>query len=254
MPYHLATAPYSIITDLPTDDSNGNRTRVTAVKGRCLNRLTMEPDERLHVALTNDIIPYLAAFGKGKNNMTGYFFILEYAIILIMSQKRTAWRIAKMLHTFIKHMEENGWQVALYENRNDYLSNIITARYTNIPEQWLEFIKTVKCMMNAEETVWFLCANDFEPQCDDAFQWNEWEKISLTSAAGDTEWEARIKAFWENHLPIIMSVKGCYSYYAISMKDGSVVRGAEPEFEECEVIAPSFIAFTEKLSKGELQL
>ncbi len=24
-------------------DSNGNRTRVTAVKGRCLNRLTMEP-------------------------------------------------------------------------------------------------------------------------------------------------------------------------------------------------------------------
>ena len=65
MPYHLATAPYSIITDLPTDDSNGNRTRVTAVKGRCLNRLTMEPDERLHVALTNDIIPYLQAFDKG---------------------------------------------------------------------------------------------------------------------------------------------------------------------------------------------
>ena len=74
MPYHLATAPYSIITDPLTDDSNGNRTRVTAVKGRCLNRLTMEPDERLHVALTNAIIPYLAAFGKGKNNVTGIFF------------------------------------------------------------------------------------------------------------------------------------------------------------------------------------
>ena len=25
------------------DDSDGNRTRVTAVKGRCLNRLTTEP-------------------------------------------------------------------------------------------------------------------------------------------------------------------------------------------------------------------
>ena len=34
MPYHLAMAP---------DDSDGNRTRVTAVKGRCLNRLTTEP-------------------------------------------------------------------------------------------------------------------------------------------------------------------------------------------------------------------
>ena len=27
------------------NDSNGNRTRVTAVKGRCLNRLTMEPKD-----------------------------------------------------------------------------------------------------------------------------------------------------------------------------------------------------------------
>ena len=34
MPYHLAMAPY---------DSDGNRTRVTAVKGRCLDRLTTEP-------------------------------------------------------------------------------------------------------------------------------------------------------------------------------------------------------------------
>ena len=28
---------------MSSNDSNGNRTRVTAVKGRCLNRLTMEP-------------------------------------------------------------------------------------------------------------------------------------------------------------------------------------------------------------------
>ena len=41
-PYHLATAPY-LIDSPKTNDSNGNRTRVTAVKGRCLNRLTMEP-------------------------------------------------------------------------------------------------------------------------------------------------------------------------------------------------------------------
>ena len=34
---NLSTDIYNI------NDSNGNRTRVTAVKGRCLNRLTMEP-------------------------------------------------------------------------------------------------------------------------------------------------------------------------------------------------------------------
>ena len=45
----LTMEPYAFVffdpfgTDLWSDDSNGNRTRVTAVKGRCLNRLTMEP-------------------------------------------------------------------------------------------------------------------------------------------------------------------------------------------------------------------
>ena len=34
------------------NDSNGNRTRVTAVKGRCLNRLTMEPK---HIAVSTAI-------------------------------------------------------------------------------------------------------------------------------------------------------------------------------------------------------
>ena len=44
-PYHLATAPYFVVSP-KTNDSNGNRTRVTAVKGRCLNRLTMEPKKK----------------------------------------------------------------------------------------------------------------------------------------------------------------------------------------------------------------
>ena len=51
MPYHLAMAPYIIYythifvkyASIFLSDSYGNRTRVTAVKGRCLNRLTKEP-------------------------------------------------------------------------------------------------------------------------------------------------------------------------------------------------------------------
>lgn len=157
-----------------------------------------------------------------------------------------------MINTFVKYMKENGWEVELYEEPNMHLSNSITTRYTNIPKEWLEFIKTVKSMMNAEETVWFLCADDYEMQSEDAFQWNEWERISLESAMGDNEWESRIRAFWDEHLPIIMSVKGGYSYYAVSMKDGMVVRGAEPEFEECEAVAASFTEFAEKVIKGKL--
>ena len=35
--------PLGYVAVFNLNDSNGNRTRVTAVKGRCLNRLTMEP-------------------------------------------------------------------------------------------------------------------------------------------------------------------------------------------------------------------
>ena len=36
--------PLGYVAIFNFNDSNGNRTRVTAVKGRCLNRLTMEPN------------------------------------------------------------------------------------------------------------------------------------------------------------------------------------------------------------------
>ena len=40
------------------NDSNGNRTRVTAVKGRCLNRLTMEPNlwKKRQLLFTNKLV------------------------------------------------------------------------------------------------------------------------------------------------------------------------------------------------------
>ncbi len=43
------------------NDSNGNRTRVTAVKGRCLNRLTMEP---FAVRLTSSASLFIASYEK----------------------------------------------------------------------------------------------------------------------------------------------------------------------------------------------
>ena len=40
-----------------TSDSDGNRTRVTAVKGRCLNRLTMEPGSFTNTLLQSKKTP-----------------------------------------------------------------------------------------------------------------------------------------------------------------------------------------------------
>ena len=110
--------------------------------------------------------------------------------------------------------------------------------------------------MSPGETTWFLCLDDFERQDEDSFRWNEWELISLQAAIDDqdTEWQSSIKAFWDNHLPICLSVKGGYGYYAIRLSDGAVVHGTEPEFEETREAAPSFGQFLEMICNGALVL
>ena len=157
-----------------------------------------------------------------------------------------------MIDTFLACMKEKGWVIELYETKRDYLPEEIVNRYKNIPAPWREFIGTVKEMMCPDETEWFLCVDDFDWRVHTAWQWNEWELISLKSADGDDEWKNRIIDFWNTHLPIFLSVKDGYAYYAISMKDGSIVQGAEPEFEECELVAVSFTDFLEKLMTGNL--
>ena len=97
MPYHLATAPYSIITDLPTDDSNGNRTRVTAVKGRCLNRLTMEPSF-LNCPTSNLNTRYNIMFRPVWQEKNDYFLSLFSYLLFV---QRFILQSVKFRHTFI---------------------------------------------------------------------------------------------------------------------------------------------------------
>ncbi|EHT9927417.1 SMI1/KNR4 family protein, partial [Listeria monocytogenes] len=54
------------------------------------------------------------------------------------------------------------------------------------------------------------------------------------------------------HLPIMMSVGGCYEYYAIALNDENVVHGSEPEFEESLVVADSFADFLLEIVTGEM--
>ncbi|HAA6491845.1 TPA_asm: hypothetical protein GGA09_01575 [Listeria monocytogenes] len=52
----------------------------------------------------------------------------------------------------------------------------------------------------------------------------------------------------------MMSVGGGYEYYAISLIDGNVVHGSEPEFEESLVVADSFADFLLKIVAGEIAI
>lgn len=161
------------------------------------------------------------------------------------------WRIE---NDFLAYMREHEWNVEVNEKQICCLPEPMKSRYNGYPESWLRFISIVKSMVRKDERVWFLCAEDYDIQGEKAWQWNEWELLSLDAAGVDAAWKAEIEKFWNGHLPIVMSLEDGYAYYAINMKDGSVVHGSEPEFEECETVADSFEDFIEKVIGNKIQL
>ena len=91
------------------NDSNGNRTRVTAVKGRCLNRLTMEPYIQFG---TTNFCPIkknspsrARTYNNSVNSRVLYHWAIEdyfdcFAIIKVCTFK-TSYRLLDFLSSFI---------------------------------------------------------------------------------------------------------------------------------------------------------
>lgn len=159
-----------------------------------------------------------------------------------------------MIDKFLDCMKNRGWTVETNKEQKFCLSEPMKSRYTGYPESWVEFVSTVKSMIRGDEEVWFLCSEDYDVQGDKAWQWNEWELLSLEAAGNDAAWKDEIRKFWDGHLPVFLSLESGYAYYAISIKEGSIVYGSEPEFEECKIVADSFEDFMKKIIRGELQL
>ena len=103
------------IYDFHHNDSNGNRTRVTAVKGRCLNRLTMEPNFRFRIlcpkffstkilGLTSIIFRYIIFSAKflwnfGLTPRVG----LEPTTTRLTAERSTDWAIEEYMITHIEN-------------------------------------------------------------------------------------------------------------------------------------------------------
>ena len=159
-----------------------------------------------------------------------------------------------MIEEFLAYMRDGGWDIVMNEKQECLLPEPMKSRYKTYPESWLEFLSAVGSMVRGDERVWFLCADDYDIQGDKAWQWNEWELLGLEAAGNDAVWSCSIQRFWDEHLPIILSLESGYAYYAISMKDDSIVYGREPEFEECRTVAGSFEDFMKKVMSKEIQL
>ena len=126
-----------------------------------------------------------------------------------------------MIEKFITYMRNQNWTVEVNEKQEFCLPKPMKNRYTGYPESWMNFISTVKSMVREDERAWFLCAEDYDIQGDKAWQWNEWELLSLKTAENDTAWENEIREFWDGHLPIFLSLEDGYAYYGISLKECS---------------------------------
>jgi len=147
---------------------------------------------------------------------------------------------------FEEWAKKNNWKIT--KQTKDLPSDILE-RYSNIPESWLSFIEGYGSIMNDKENIWFLTVENFYPKSEDEWRYNEFELISLDTADEDEDFISEITNFWNNHIPIIMSVGNGYEYYAIELDSGNIVSGFEPEFEEAETIAESFDEFLEMIIK-----
>lgn len=159
-----------------------------------------------------------------------------------------------MYKKFEKWLKFNEWQVEVYSSSLNCTNNDVLKKFCNIPESFLNFLQYFKSITSKDETTWFLCANDYADETDDAFKWNEFELMSLEAADSDKEWKKSIKEWWNNRLPIILSVKDGYSFWAIDLSDGTIVRGGEPEFEEVSVIADNFEEFIDMIMNNTVFL
>lgn len=142
---------------------------------------------------------------------------------------------------YLKNVENGGFIIVRRETPNE-LSVEILKRYKNIPPEYLIFLEQFVQITNQEETSWFNSIENFNGELVTDFRWNDFELQSLEAFEDDEEEIENIKIFWNNHIPILMSVTE-YEYLAICLESdryGEIVHGLEPEFEEVTKVCDNF--------------
>jgi hypothetical protein len=155
------------------------------------------------------------------------------------------------LDNFLAVLRSLGWDVALRDEGKLELGEEFNARYQNIPEDYLEFLKRVALCANSASNVWFLGEGDYNGTAGHAFAWNEFELMSLEGTEPDENSLDKIRKFWREHFPFMLSVHSDYAFLAICVfgdNYGAVVAGYEPEFEVAFRVCDSFGEFIKLFS------
>ncbi len=153
------------------------------------------------------------------------------------------------VRTLLLNLREVGWAVC--EADKDGVPPMpyeIRCRYPACPHTLLDLATSFRTVVSPDEKAWFLCSSDYAGLSESAYSWNEWELLSLEQAKDDEEWRKTIKGFWDAHIPILLSVKRGYAFYALQIESGAIVEGEEPDFEEVSEVSGSLTEFLGTLS------
>ncbi len=160
------------------------------------------------------------------------------------------------MQTSLAELQKFGWRYQAGSNTSHVMPEHISARYQSLPNELLSFLGSFCSCADPADTSWFISFDT--ARYPGAFQYNEFELMSLEGAADGTSFAASVRAFWDGHFPILLSVAGSYQYFAYVLhgpEQGSVVYGYEPEFEEPAAVAPSlseFLALLHAAVRSEL--
>lgn len=144
----------------------------------------------------------------------------------------------------LQALQARGWMIAHSDSAEPLLPPDLQQRYPRLPAELTAFLETIDSCANAEETVWFLCREDYRLRDAERFRWNEFELMILEDADADAQ--ERVRRFWDRHFPFLLCVHSDYDYLALSLDEksfGAIVHGCGPVFEETTQVASSFTEF-----------
>ena len=147
---------------------------------------------------------------------------------------------------FINTLVNKGWIVERNDAGVDHSKIDLGERIDKTSGEFKSFISSFSLLSAREDDRWFLSLRDYlKSDNAEGFVWNEFEVQSLEAAEGEDE-ISEIMAFWNKHLPFMLSVKNSYAYFAIILDGpdkGKIVMGSEPMYEQVSVVAANLPSF-----------
>ncbi|HKG98481.1 MAG TPA: hypothetical protein VKA97_11725, partial [Pyrinomonadaceae bacterium] len=84
------------------------------------------------------------------------------------------------LQEYLELLKRKGWRVELWDGATPpALDPSFTLRYPRIPADYVKFLQRVKLCVNAGDTVWFLCLENYNSTSDSVWAWNAMEQMDL---------------------------------------------------------------------------